>query len=99
MRVNLVLLVVYVLIVTRVHLVLVVAYVPIVMRVNIAMPVVHVLIVQRESILHKRRKSVPRVIFSNIKKNPVKQYVIAVIKASIPQLAHLFATPVVRGNI
>lgn len=42
---------------------------------------------------------VPRVIFSNIKKNPVKQYVIPVIKASIPHLAHLFATPVVRGNI
>jgi hypothetical protein len=47
----------------------------------------------------RQRQCVLRVLFSNIKKNPVKQYVIAVIKASIPHLAHLFATPVVRGNI
>jgi hypothetical protein len=47
----------------------------------------------------QQRQGVLRVFFSNIKKNPVKHYVIPVIKASIPHLAHLFATPVVRGNI
>jgi hypothetical protein len=47
----------------------------------------------------RQRQVVVHVIFSNIKKNPVKQYVIAVLKASIPHLAHLFATPVVGGNI